>query len=57
MKTLFLMSKMFLLGLVPGLAWAGAPPGTAPEPGTFELLALGGVVALVIAIRNRRNRK
>ena len=24
-----------------------------PEPGTFELLALGGVVALVIAFRNR----
>jgi hypothetical protein len=25
-----------------------------PEPGTFELLALGGVVAAVVALRNRR---
>jgi hypothetical protein len=57
MKTSFLLSRMLLLALVPGVAWAGAPPGTAPEPGTFELLALGGVIALVIAIRNRGNRK
>ena len=25
-----------------------------PEPGTFELPALGGVLAAVVAIRNRR---
>jgi hypothetical protein len=29
---------------------------TVPEPGTFELLALGGVVAAVVAIRNRRKK-
>ena len=34
-------------------AFAGAPT-TLPEPGTFELLALGGVIAAVVAIRNRR---
>lgn len=45
------------LALLSGGAWA-ALTGTVPEPGTFELLALGGVVALVIGIRNRRrNRK
>jgi hypothetical protein len=38
------------------LAATGAFAGTStvPEPGTFELLALGGVVAVVVAIRNRR---
>ena len=52
----FRLSGLGLL-IVAGLAWAG-PTATAPEPGTFELLALGGVVALVIGIRNRRrNRK
>jgi hypothetical protein len=36
-------------------AFAGDGPTTAlPEPGTFELLALGGIVAAVVAIRNRR---
>ncbi|MGE5105558.1 MAG: PEP-CTERM sorting domain-containing protein [Betaproteobacteria bacterium] len=35
-------------------AFAGAPPAAVPEPGTFELLALGGVVAAIVAIRNRR---
>jgi hypothetical protein len=29
-------------------------PIAVPEPGTFELLALGGVVAAIVAIRNRR---
>lgn len=36
---------------------AGAVTGTVPEPGTFELLVLGGVVGLVLSIRNRRNKK
>ena len=46
-----------ILGLVAStLAWAG-PGVTVPEPGTFELLALGGLVALVIGIRNRRRNK
>ena len=29
---------------------------TVPEPGTFELLALGGVAAAVVAIRNARKK-
>jgi hypothetical protein len=29
-------------GLVPGLAWAGF--NAVPEPGTFELLTLGGIL-------------
>ena len=37
-------------------AYAGSLVGRIPEPGTFELLALGGVVALVIGIRNRRKK-
>lgn len=35
--------------------WAG--PAAVPEPGTFELLALGGIVALVSGIRRRRRKK
>ena len=31
-------------------------PAPLPEPGTFELLALGGVVAAVVAIRSRRKK-
>jgi hypothetical protein len=54
MKHRFLSAGAFLLAL-PGLALAGTP-GAAPEPGTVELLALGGVVALVIALRNRRKK-
>ena len=27
-----------------------------PEPGTFELLALGGVLAVVVAIRNSKKK-
>jgi hypothetical protein len=38
--------------LTAAAANAGVP--TVPEPGTFELLALGGVIAVVIAIRRRR---
>ncbi len=45
-----------VLAVATSTAWAG-PTATAPEPGTFELLALGGVVALVIGIRNRRRNK
>ena len=52
-----LRSGVAALELLAGGAWAAAT-GNLPEPGTFELLALGGVVALVIGIRNRRrNRK
>jgi PEP-CTERM motif-containing protein len=44
------------LAVASSAVWAG-PTATAPEPGTFELLALGGVVALVVGIRNRRRKK
>jgi PEP-CTERM motif-containing protein len=44
-----------VLALSAAPAWAG--PNVVPEPGTFELLALGGVVGLVIAIRNRGRKK
>lgn len=43
-----------LLSLVSGAAFAGTVPATVPEPGILELLALGGVVAAVVGIRNRR---
>jgi hypothetical protein len=45
-----------LLAVIGALAATAAHAGpTLPvsEPGTFELLALGGVIAAVIAIRNR----
>jgi peptidoglycan/LPS O-acetylase OafA/YrhL len=46
-----------VLALASAAVYAGGvPPGTAPEPGTFELLALGGVMAIVVAIRNRRKK-
>jgi hypothetical protein len=44
-----------VLSVAPGIGRA-AVVGTAPEPGTFELFALAGVVAAVIAIRNRRKK-
>jgi uncharacterized membrane protein YccC len=34
-------------------AFAGTP---VPEPGVLELLAIGGVLAAVIAIRKRRDK-
>lgn len=39
--------------LTAGAASAGVPTAV-PEPGVLELLALGGVIAAVVAIRNRR---
>jgi PEP-CTERM motif-containing protein len=48
-----LLSALFLALASPAV-YAGV--GRVPEPGTFELLALGGVVALVIGIRNRRKK-
>jgi hypothetical protein len=41
---------------LPALAWAGDTVVPLPEPGTFELLALGGAVAAVIAIRKWRSK-
>lgn len=40
--------------LLASIAYAGAPPDPIPEPGVLELLAIGGVLAAVIAFRNRR---
>jgi hypothetical protein len=40
--------------LVTTAAHAGTP--TVPEPGTFELLALGGVLAVVFALRRGRRK-
>jgi hypothetical protein len=42
-----------LLALASGVAFA-TPPVLLPEPGVVELLAIGGVVAAVVAIRKRR---
>jgi len=39
--------------LAAAAASAGVP-NAVPEPGVLELLALGGVIATVVAIRNRR---
>lgn len=49
---------ILLLSLVSGAAFAGVGPIlTVPEPGVLELLAMGGVVAAVVGIRNRNRRK
>lgn len=41
-----------VLSLASGAAFAG--PVTIPEPGVIELLGIGAVAALVVAIRKRR---
>ena len=41
--------------LLPALAWAGDST-SLPEPGTFELLALGGVIGAVVAVRKWRRK-
>jgi hypothetical protein len=52
-KNSMMLSLLAALGaLVASSAYAGV--NTVPEPGTFELLALAGVLAAVIAIRKRR---
>lgn len=40
--------------LLPAAAWAGGPVNPLPEPETWALLAVAGVAALVITIRNKR---
>ena len=40
----------------PATACAGPGTNFVPEPGVFGLLAIGGVAAVVIAIRNRRRK-
>ena len=48
------MFEILLLSLASGAAFAGEPPLTIPEPGSLELLAIGVVAAVVVAIRKRR---
>jgi len=43
---------ILLLSLISIPAWAG--PSVLPEPGVLELLAIGAVVGVAFAIRNRR---
>jgi len=43
---------LLLLSLSSSMAWAGV--GSVPEPGVLELLAIGAVVGVAIAIRKRR---
>ena len=44
---------LLLIAAIP--AWAGATGGIAlPEPGVVELLAIGAVAGIAIAIRKRR---
>ncbi len=45
------IASIVTLLVVSSPAWAGRQ---LPDPGMLELLALGGVVAGVIAFRNRR---
>ena len=42
--------------LVGSTAYAGVDVIPVPEPGVLELLAIGGVLAAVIALRNRRKK-
>lgn len=52
--TKYLIAITSLLVASTQLALAITP---IPEPGTIELLALGGVVSAVVALRKRRNKK
>ena len=45
---------ILLLSLASGAAFAGEPPPAISEPGILELLSIGAVAALVVAIRKRR---
>ena len=47
---------LLLLSLLPGMAIAGGL-AALPEPGVLELIGIGAVVALAVAIRNRRKWK
>ena len=43
----------FALSLLAGTAFA-APPAPLPEPGVLELLAIGGIAGLAVALYKRR---
>jgi hypothetical protein len=51
MRSLF---EILLLSLTSSAAFAGVPNPTVPAPGILELLAVGAVAAVVVAIRKRR---
>ena len=50
-----LLIRMLVFMAPPATAYAAAT-NFVPEPGVFELMAIGGVAAVVIAIRNRRKK-
>jgi len=50
-----MLAVLALLLAVVANVGATVPPPLS-EPGTFELLALGGVIAAVVAIRKRRGK-
>jgi hypothetical protein len=45
---------ILLLSLASGAAFAGVPDFQVPEPGVLELLSIGAVAAVVVAMRKRR---
>ena len=44
----------FLVLMLPGLSWGGAPPPSVPEPEVLALLAVGGVAAAAIKFMKRK---
>jgi len=54
------MTARTLVGILMLAAYAGTAMAdfqAVPEPGVLELVALGGVVAAIIGVRNRNRRK
>ena len=45
---------ILFLSLMSGAASAGVPDFQIPEPGILELLSIGAVAAVVVALRKRR---
>jgi hypothetical protein len=47
---------ILLLSLISGAAFAGVPNDfqNVPEPGILELLSIGAVAAVIVALRKRR---
>ena len=48
------MFAVLLLSLASGAAFAGVVDFQVPEPGILELLSIGAVGAVVVAMRKRR---
>ena len=55
MKPLSLIA-LALLTFASMPAWAGVPSPQLPEPGVLELLAVGAIAGVAVAIRNRRKK-